>query len=195
MLNKEITYIRTTNLLADSRAIIEDARNYAYTAINIALVQRNWLLGKRIAEEELNSNGRAQYGEQIIGSLAKQLTKLYGSSLDASNLYKFLAFYKAFPILDSLRPKSGNLLSWTHYRILLQVNDVTEREWYLNEAASQTWSSRTLQRNVSSQYYQRLLSSHHKEAVKTEMHELTSPLQDRLEFIKNPIIAEFLGLR
>lgn len=194
MLKNEVTYVRTSDLLADSRAIIENARTYAYTAVNVALVQRNWLLGKRIAEEELNGNGRAEYGEQVIATLAKQLTELYGNSLDASNLYKFLAFYKAFPILDSLRPKSGNILSWTHYRVLLQVNDATAREWYLNEAASQTWSSRTLQRNVSTQYYQRLLLSQHKEAVKAEMQEITNPLQDRLEFIKNPIVAEFLGI-
>lgn len=194
MPDKKIAYIRTSDLLSDSRAIIESARNYAYAAVNVALVQRNWLLGKRIAEEELNSDGRAQYGEQVIVTLAGQLTELYGKSLDASNLYKFCAFYKAFPILDSLRPKSGNILSWTHYRVLLQINDSTVRQWYLDEAASQTWSSRTLQRNISSQYYQRLLLSQQKDAVKTEMQQITSPLQDRLEFIKNPIVAEFLGI-
>ena len=194
LLNQQIEYVRSKDLLADSQTIIESARNFAYRAINVALVQRNWLLGKRIAEEELNSTGRAEYGKQVIATLGKQLTAIYGPSLDATNLYKFVAFFKAFPILDSLRLKSSNLLTWTHFRTLLQVSDPVEREWYLNEAMEQTWSVRTLQRNISSQYYRRLLKSQHKDVVKHEMVEITRPLQDRLEFIKNPVVAEFLGM-
>lgn len=87
------------------------------------------------------------------------------------------------------------LLSWSHYAILLQVNDKEARDWYEKEAVSQTWSVRTLQRNVSSQYYYRMLRTQKKEAVVSEMKELTNKYQsDRLEFIKNPVIAEFLGL-
>jgi predicted nuclease of restriction endonuclease-like (RecB) superfamily len=130
----------------------------------------------------------------VIANLARQLTALYGSSLDATNLYKFLAFYKAFPILDSLRLKSGKLLDWTHYRTLLQVTDPIAREWYMNEAGEQVWGVRVLQRNISSQYYQRMLKSQHKDVVEKEMLEITQPLQDRLKFIKNPVIAEFLGM-
>jgi predicted nuclease of restriction endonuclease-like (RecB) superfamily len=192
--SQEITYVRSNDLLADSRIIIETARSFAYKAINVALVQRNWLLGRRIAEEHLEENGRAEYGKQVIANLARQLTAIYGSSLDATNLYKFLAFYKAFPILDSLRLKSGKLLDWTHYRTLLQVTDPVAREWYMNEAGEQVWGVRTLQRNISSQYYQRMLMSQHKDMVKREMLEITQPLQDRLEFIKNPVVAEFLGM-
>ena len=192
--SQEITYVRSNDLLADSRIIIETARSFAYKAINVALVQRNWLLGRRIAEEHLEENGRAEYGKQVIANLARQLTAIYGSSLDATNLYKFLAFYNAFPILDSLRLKSGKLLDWTHYRTLLQVTDPVAREWYMNEAGEQVWGVRTLQRNISSQYYQRMLMSQHKDMVKREMLEITQPLQDRLEFIKNPVVAEFLGM-
>ena len=194
MLNQTIGYVRSKDLLADSRGIIESARSFAYRAINVALVQRNWLLGKRIAEEELNFAGRAEYGKQIIVNLAKELTALYGPSLDATNLYRFVAFFKAFPILDTLCQESCNMLSWSHFRILLQVSDPTAREWYLNEAMEQTWSVRTLQRNISSQYYQRMLMSQHKDVVKAEMQEITRPMQDRLEFIKNPVVAEFLGM-
>lgn len=87
------------------------------------------------------------------------------------------------------------LLSWSHYAILLQVNDKEARDWYEKEAVSQTWSVRTLQRNVSSQYYYRMLRTQKKEAVVSEMKEITNKYQsDRLEFIKNPVIAEFLGL-
>jgi len=109
--SQEITYVRSNDLLADSRIIIETARSFAYKAINVALVQRNWLLGRRIAEEHLEENGRAEYGKQVIQALASQLTAEYGAGFDFSSLYKYLRFYKLFPILDTLCPKLGNILS------------------------------------------------------------------------------------
>jgi len=122
------------------------------------------------------------------------LTSAYGKGFDYSSLYKFVRFYKAFPnILDSVSPKFKGLLSWTHYRILLQVPDDDARAWYAREALEQTWSVRTLQRNISSQYYYRLLNSQHKDLVEKEMLQKTAPLQDKLEYIKNPVVAEFLG--
>ena len=188
-------YVHTDNLLHDSRIIIESARNRAYMAINTAMVERNWLLGKRISEEELNGKNRAKYGGEIIKRLANELTNLYGKGFDYSSLYKYVRFYKAFPqILDSVSTKSV-MLTWTHYRTLLQVDNNDARNWYANEAAKEMWSVRTLQRNISSQYYFRLLQSQHKDLVKAEMKSLTAPMQgDKLEFIKNPIVAEFLGL-
>lgn len=110
-------------------------------------------------------------------------------------MYKFVRFYKEFPeILDSVNPKSLSMLSWTHYRVLLQVEDKKARDWYEKEAAEQTWSVRTLQRNISSQYYYRMLKTQKKELVESEMKELTASYQnDKLEFIKNPVVAEFLG--
>lgn len=92
-----------------------------------------------------------------------------------------------------MSPKFKGLLSWTHYRILLQVPDDDARAWYAWEALEQTWSVRTLQRNISSQYYYRLLNSQHKDLVEKEMLQKTAPLQDKLEYIKNPVVAEFLG--
>lgn len=192
----DLKYIRTDSLLNDSRVIIESARTQAYMAINTAMVKRNWLLGKRIVEEELSGKSRAGYGNEVIKGLARELTAMYGKGFDFSSLYKYVRFYKAFPeILDSLSTKSVPLLTWTHYRTLLQVDNEEAREWYMQEAAAQTWSVRTLQRNISSQYYFRLLQSQHKELVKEEMMQKTVPLQnDKLEFIKNPVVAEFLGL-
>lgn len=99
------------------------------------------------------------------------------------------------PILDSLSPKSGGFLSWTHYRKLLQVENKDALAWYINEAATEGWGVRVLQRNISSQYYERMLLSQQKELVRSEMHEVAGPLQERLEFIKNPVIAEFLGFK
>ena len=159
-------------------------------------MQRNWLLGYRIAQEELKGEERSEYGKGIIKKLADELTASYGRGFDFGSLYKYCRFYKLYPeILDSVSPKSGTLLSWTHYRVLLQVEDKTARDWYTKEAANQTWSVRTLQRNISSQYYYRLLKSQNQEPVKQEMEKLTAGYQaDKLEFIKNPMITEFLGL-
>ena len=191
----KLTYIKTQNLLTDTRTIIETAKQTAYRSVNIVLVQRNWLLGKRIAEEQLGSQTREElYGQNIIANLAQQLTAEYGSGYDRSSLYKYVRFYQCFPnIVDAASPQSF-LLTWTHYRTLLQVEDKTAREWYANEAAKETWSTKTLQRNISSQYYYRLLKSPSPDKVKTEMLQLTHPLQDKNEFIKNPVVTEFLGL-
>ena len=124
----EIKYHKTDNVFEDVCSIIESAKDYAYKSVNIALVERNWLIGYRIAEEELKGNDRADYGLEIIKKLSKELTKQYGKGFDARNLYYFLSFYKSFPnILNALSSKSKILLSWTHYRTLLQVFDKKAR--------------------------------------------------------------------
>ena len=191
-----IKYQNTDNVLEDVCSIIESARDYAYKSVNIALVERNWLIGYRIAEEELKGNDRADYGLEIIKKLSKELTKQYGKGYDSRNLYYFLNFYKLFPnILNALSSKSNMMLSWTHYRTLLQVFDKKARDWYAKEALEQTWSTRTLQRNIDTQYYYRLLKSQVKEPVINEMEENNKEnyLMNKLEFVKNPVIAEFLG--
>lgn len=191
-----IKYQNTDNVLEDVCSIIESARDYAYKSVNIALVERNWLIGYRIAEEELKGNDRADYGLEIVKKLSKELTRQYGKGFDRSNLYRFLSFYKNFPqIVDALSRQSGNLLSLTHYRTLLQVFDKKARDWYEKEALEQTWSTRTLQRNIDTQYYYRLLKSQVKEPVIKEMEENNKEnyLMNKLEFFKNPVIAEFLG--
>ena len=196
---KEIKISNITNtddILNDIRGIINNARESAYQAVNIALVKRNWLLGKRISEEEMKHDGRAEYGMEIIKKLSKALTDEYGKGFTKSNLYSFYSFYKTFPeIFHSVSGKSERLLSWTHYRTLLQVKDPVARAWYAKEAADQTWAVRTLQRNIDTQYYYRLLSSQDKQPVEAEMNKLTAPYQnDKFEYLKNPIVAEFLGL-
>ena len=188
-------FVKTDDILKDMCGIIESSQKAAYQAVNIALVQRNWLLGYRIASEELQGEGRAKYGAEIIKKLSKELTAEYGKGYTKSNLYNFYSFYKTFPeIFHPSSGKSNTLLSWTHYRVLLQVKDSKARGWYEKEAAEQTWSVRTLQRNISSQYYYRMLQTQKKELVESEMKELTAPCQnEKLEFIRNPVIAEFLG--
>lgn len=190
-----IKCVNSDDIFKDAQEIIERTRNNAYQAVNVAMIQRNWLLGKRIADEELKGKNRAEYGKEIIKKLADFLTNKYGKRFDFSSLYKYVRFYKEFPeILDSASPKFY-LLSWTHYRSLLRVSDKTARNWYMQEAINETWNVKTLDRNIASQYYYRLLQSHNKQVVTDEMKQITEPLQqDKLEFIKNPIVAEFLGL-
>ncbi len=189
-----IPYQKTENVISDLKNIIEVAQKQAYQSVNVLLVERNWLIGKRIAEEELQGQERAEYGASVIKKLAKELTTEYGRGFTKSNLYSFYSFYKSYPnIFHSVSGKL-DLLSWTHYRVLLQVEDVEARDWYAKEAYDQTWSVRTLQRNVSSQYYYRMLKTQSPLEVETEMKELTSSYQNKLEFIKNPIVAEFLGM-
>ena len=188
-------FVKTDDVLNDMCGIIESSRKAAYKAVNIALLQRNWLIGYRIAEEELKGESRSEYGANVIERLSKSLTEKYGKGFTKSNLYNFYSFYKCFPeIFHSVSGKSGLYLSWTHYRTLLQVDDKAARDWYEKEAVEQTWSVRTLQRNISSQYYYRMLKTQKKELVENEMKNLTAVYQtDKLEFIKNPVVAEFLG--
>ena len=191
-----VRYTKTGDILQDMREIIEVSRESAYQAVNLALVRRNWLLGRRIAEEELNGESRAEYGLEIIKKLSKELTKDYGKGFDRTNLYNYLKFYKYFPeIVDTTCQLSSDILSWSHYRILLRVDNEEARKWYEHEAYRQTWAVRTLQRNVETQYYFRLLSSQQKSLVEGEMKQLAKSFQDdKLEYLKNPVIAEFLGL-
>ena len=145
-----IDFVKTDDILKDMCGIIESAQKVAYQAINITLVKRNWLLGYRIATEELKGEMRADYGTKVINDLASKLTEIYGKGYDRSNLYHYLNFYKCFPqIIDTLCRQSEKLLSWSHYRVLLQVGDKAARDWYEKEAKEQTWSVRTLQRNIN----------------------------------------------
>lgn len=220
--SKSVVNTKDNNLFQDACSIIEQAQEAAYHAINETLIKRNWLLGMRINIEVLHAQ-RAEYGEQIISTLSKSLKQKYGEGFTKTNIYNYIGFYKAWPdffhavsgesdeileenILHALSGKTENIvnilcsqapirLSWTHYRIILQENKQEARDWYVQEAAREMWGTRTLQRNVSSQYYHRLLKSQNKDAVRGEMKQLTNPLQDKLEYLKNPVVAEFLGFK
>ena len=205
-MNEIIQYVNSNDIVNDACMIIDSAQKYAYRTVDTALVIRNWFIGKRIAEEELKGVDRAEYGKQVIANLSENLSKLYGKGFSKRTLYKYQQFYKCYPeIVPSVTAQSGEsrivpsltaqLLSWTHYDCLLQVSDKAARDWYEKEAYEQTWSVRTLQRNISTQYYYRMLKSQDKTAVENEMKQLTSQYQNKLEFIKNPVIAEFLNMQ
>lgn len=188
----EITHYE--NVLSDIRNIINTGRNAAYVAANSAGLMTYWNIGKRIVEDEQNGAERAEYGKQLIKSLAEDLSYEYGSNYSKRNLDYYRKFYLLFPNIEIVNACVHNL-NWTHFRSLLRVPDEDERIWYMNEAAKEGWSSRTLDRNIGTQYYYRLLQSPKKEPVIQEMLEKTAPLQNPNELIKNPIIAEFLGFK
>ena len=174
------------------KQIVQQARKQAYSAINSAMVEAYWKLGKRIVEEEQQGQVRADYGKQLLKSLSKVLTEEFGKGFSVGSLYYYRQFYLTFPEIFAT---PWRILSWSHYKRLMQVSDAKARVWYLKEAAEQMWSYRTLDRNIGSQYYHRLLLSQHKDVVEKEMKALTRSYQeDNLEFIKNPTVAEFIGL-
>lgn len=181
-----------TQFIDEVKQIVQQARKQAYSAINLAMVEAYWKLGKRIVEEEQQGQVRADYGKQLLKSLSKVLTEEFGKGFSVGSLYYYRQFYLTFPEIFAT---PWRILSWSHYKRLMQVSDAKARVWYLKEAAEQMWSYRTLDRNIGSQYYHRLLLSQHKDVVEKEMKTLTRSYQeDNLEFIKNPTVAEFIGL-
>ncbi len=191
-----VEYAQSDSLIDDAEVIIESARDISHRAINTVLIQRNWLLGKRIYEEQLKGENRAEYGKRVISELSKQLAKAYGRGFEPRTLYRFVQFHKEYPdILTTLLSKSAPRLTWSHYLVLLRVDNAQARAWYEKEASDQGWSVRTLDRNVSTLYFDRLIMSADKAPVVAEMEEKASAYQrNRLEFVKNPVIAEFLDI-
>lgn len=183
------------SVITDIKSIISSGRENAYRAANKAMVITYWNVGKRIVEQEQAGKERAEYGKALIDTLADELTKEFGTSYSKRNLQYFRKFYLAFPDEQIVNACVHNL-NWTHFRSLLRVADEDARIWYMQEAASEGWSSRTLDRNIGTQYYYRLLQSPKKEAVIDEMKQKTSKYQkDKLELLKSPIVAEFLGFK
>ena len=125
-------------LFNQASTVIEQARSTAYRQINETLVRRNWEIGRLIAEEELKGEDRAKYGATIIKELSKRLTDTYGKGFTKTNLYGFTQFYKMFPnIFHTLCGKFNRILSWSHYRTLIQELNDDARKWYEQEAAEQ----------------------------------------------------------
>ena len=194
-MESNLIYVKTADLFADAQQIIEATKEYAYRSVNIAMLKRNWYLGKRISEEILNGEDRAEYSAETIITLSKQLTEIYGKGFSKNNLYRNLQFYRLFPQIFPTVMGKSELLTWSHYDILFTVSDDEARNWYAHEAFAESWSVRTLRRNIASQYYFRLLQSQNKQTVIDEMKDKTAEFQkDKLEFIKNPVVAEFLEL-
>ncbi len=216
--------------ISDIKAIVYTAKQKAYQAADLFQVAANWLVGKRIVEQEQHGRERAEYGKRIIELASEALTAEYGKGYSLTQIKNFKKFYLLFRGLDIqqallaestrirqtlsdqssvLIPPKGQTssdqfeirynipnLSWSHYERLLRVKDDDERDWYIREAARENWSVRTLDRNIGSQYYHRLLQTPESKRgeVIDEMQRLTADYQkDRHKFLRNPVVAEFLG--
>jgi predicted nuclease of restriction endonuclease-like (RecB) superfamily len=210
---------KETNYIVEIRAILTQARQKAYAAVNTAMVEAYWLVGQRIVQEEQNGSERAAYGKEIIKNLSIELTQLMGKGYSERSLREFRQFYQTFPellIID--QAASGQTqeniqrtafaisvnpiwrtpfakLHWSHYQRVIRVADEQARMYYLTEAAENNWSISTLDRNISTLYYQRLISSQKKEFIQQEMEEKTSRFSTKPDdFIRNPAVLDFLKL-
>ena len=183
------------SVITEIKSIISSGQEAAYSASSKAMLLTYWNISKRIVEQELGGSERAAYGRGLISALAEDLTKEFGKNYSKRNLHYYIKFYQYFPDEQIMNACVHNL-NWTHIRSLLRVTDENARYWYMKEAVDESWSSRTLDRNISTQYYYRLLQTPKKEAVIEEMKQKTAEFQkNQFELIKSPMIAEFLGFK
>lgn len=206
--------------ISDIKAIVYTAKQKAYQTADTYQVVSNWLVGRRIVEQEQHGQERAQYGKHIVELASEALTAEFGKGYSIVNIKSFRKFYLTFSDLligqtPSAQSENGlpikgqtvsaelelskmlpSNLSWSHYERLMRIKNEDERDWYMREAAGESWSVRTLNRNIGSQYYHRLLQTPESKRgeVIDEMKRLTADYQkDRHKFLRNPVVAEFLG--
>ena len=182
----------SNNYISEIKKILKDARQKAYTAVNSAMVEAYWEIGRRIVEEEQSGRERAEYGKEIIKNLSKELTEEFGKGFGERNIRNIRQFYVLFSDYEKWKSLISKL-TWTHIQKVLRVSDEKARIFYLTEAAENMWSVRTLDRNISTLYYDRIVASIDKKNVENEMKDKTKKLQVE-EFIKNPVVLEFLDL-
>jgi len=190
MANNDIA-LQSQTFISDVRTIIEQGRKAAYAAAGQAAIATFWNVGRRIVEEEQSGKARAEYGRQLIPMLAKELTIEYGSGYGKRNLAYYRQFYLTFPKWDILHDLVQNL-TWTHIRRMLSVSNPEARIWYMRAAAENMWSTTTLDRNIATQYYERRLAAQ-LPANTADLPQVQKA--DPLEYIKNPVVAEFMGFR
>ena len=170
------------------KEILISARNKVYQTANFAMVEAYWNIGKSIIEEQ-GGNEKAEYGTGLLKELSKQMTQDFGKGFTVANLKNMRQFYLTFPNGYALRSE----LSWTHYRLLMRVENENAREFYMQEAVKSQWSTRQLERQINSFFYERLLSSKNKKQVAEEIQTL-EPAKKTEDVIRDPYVLEFLGL-
>ena len=187
----KINQLQNNILFNSIKTTIEEARNRAKQSINHIMTEAYWNIGRLIVEEEQKGNERAAYGEGLIKGLSQRLIEEYGKGFSQRNLRSMRSFYLAFPILQTLSAK----LSWSHYLLILKLEDEKARDWYINECEVSNWSVRALERQINSHYFERILLSQDKQSVSDEVKEKTKELvYSAKEFVKDPYVLEFLNL-
>ena len=169
-----------TNLINSVKEVIIQSRQRVFRMVNASLLDTYWNIGRLIVEDEQNGNSKATYGKSTLKNLSKELTLEFGKGFDYTNLTNMRNFYLAFPIIDAVRQE----LSWTHYRLLSRVDSEQKRMYYLNESIVGNWNSRTLQRQINTLTFERILEPINENTDKIKIENL----------IKDPYIFEFLGL-
>ncbi|MCQ2307078.1 MAG: PDDEXK nuclease domain-containing protein [Bacteroidales bacterium] len=177
------------SFLAEVKHIVEQGRQQAYTSVSRLMIETYWKIGERIVLQEQKGANRAEYGTQLISQLSEELTQAYGKGFSKRNLQYFRSFYLTFSDLEIVQSRLHNL-TWTHIIKTLRVEDPTAVRWYLSAASQEMWSVRTLDRNISTQYYER-----HFKQPKLLENETKDSIPDKLELLKSPIVAEFLGFK
>lgn len=182
-------------LLNSIRELLSIGRQQAAQAVNTAMVQTYWQIGRLIVEDEQQGQSRAEYGKAVLKTLSASLAQEFGKGFDVRNLRNMRSFYLTFPIWNAVRTE----LSWTHYRTLLRIENESAREWYMIEAITQSWSARALERQIGSLYYERLLATQANKQdltpvldeakLKTQSLALTAK-----NYLRDPYIFDFLGL-
>lgn len=174
------------------KIILEEARKKVYQSANSEMVNAYWCIGKMIVKEEQKGSKRAAYGENLLAILSKMLTSDYGKGFDESNLRNMRKFFLVYQKRDAVSPE----LSWTHYRILMRIKKQDAREFYLQEAVLGNWSTRQLERQLNSHYYDRMLMTQKEKRflVKKEADSKVEQIEPN-HLIKDPYVLEFLNLK
>jgi predicted nuclease of restriction endonuclease-like (RecB) superfamily len=175
-----------STLHSDVKAILEQARGKARSAVNSAMVEAYWLIGQRIVQEEQQGKQKAQYGARMMQELSIALSAEFGKGFSYANLYNFRQFYRVFPDHQILYTLCREL-SWSHLRLIIRADSQQAIEYYCKEAREQNWTVRQLERHIQTNDYQRLLSTQ----AQTSGQENQA---SHLEFIKDPYVLEFLQL-
>ncbi len=184
--------MRNDDLYLSVKNILQSARDNAYRQVNFIMVEAYWNIGKQIVEEEQNGKDRAEYGSYLIKELSSRLTSEFGKGFSQRNIRNMRQFYICFPIWQTLSAK----LSWSHYTLLLRIENSDAREWYAEESAKANWSVRALERQIGTFYYERIISSKEKQPVIAEATNNTKDLQlTPKDIIKDPYVLEFLDLK
>lgn len=178
------------DLYTEIKETLLASRQQAYATINFAMVKSYWDIGRIIVEHEQSGNLRAEYGKHTLQELSERLTKEFGKGFTVRTLQQMKKFYALFPNTNTLCSQ----LTWSHYRLLMTVENEKAREWYMKEAVTGAWSCRQLGRQISTLYYERLLASRDKAPVKAEANELMTAAGVE-DFIKDSYVLEFLDLK
>ncbi len=182
---------QSARLLDDVRALLRAARTRAFAAANTAMVDAYWQIGRRIVEEEQGGEVRAEYGSQLIRNLARALGDEFGRGVSVANLKNFRQFYLTFPDAGKSYALRSEL-TWTHWRLVMRVENVAARDYYIRECAEQAWSSRRLEREIATRAFDRLLVRPPAPAAPVPTD--TQRALTATEFVKDPYVLEFLGL-